>query len=240
MGSEAEQDRAPPAGWGRPARAAFLMLIQPAVGMLYLGLPRLALLAWFLNAAILPLTWIVPETLLAIVLVFVLTTVGGLALAVFAAIWARRHPTPPRGPWWRWYGLLAAYVVALALSPIAWLGVPVHNYRIPSRSMLPTLRVGEYVLAAALSRPSSATVGPGDVVMFPLPRDPSVDYVKRVVAMGGDTVQMRRGILQINGAPVHRERVPDIAVPADAGDASASAQVCARPCPTGAATRPSS
>jgi signal peptidase I len=49
----------------------------------------------------------------------------------------------------------------------------------------------------------------GDVVVFRLPRDPSSDYVFRIVGLPGDTVQMIGGLLHINGQPVKRERIAD-------------------------------
>jgi len=47
------------------------------------------------------------------------------------------------------------------------------------------------------------------VVVFRLPRDPSTDYVKRVVGLPGDRIQMIHGLLHINGTPVKRERIAD-------------------------------
>src|SRR5262249_14221739 len=49
----------------------------------------------------------------------------------------------------------------------------------------------------------------GDVVVFALPKDPTTVYVKRVVGVGGDRVQMKQGELYINDAPVKREAVAD-------------------------------
>ena len=49
----------------------------------------------------------------------------------------------------------------------------------------------------------------GDVVVFRLPKDDSTDYIKRVIGLPGDRIQMIDGILNINGQPVKRERIDD-------------------------------
>jgi len=47
----------------------------------------------------------------------------------------------------------------------------------------------------------------GDVVVFRMPRDTSTDYVKRVVGLPGDRIQMKEGVLHINGRPMERQPV---------------------------------
>jgi signal peptidase I len=49
----------------------------------------------------------------------------------------------------------------------------------------------------------------GDIVVFRLPKDDSTDYIKRVIGLPGDAVQVVDGVLQINGQPVTRERIAD-------------------------------
>jgi signal peptidase I len=49
----------------------------------------------------------------------------------------------------------------------------------------------------------------GDVVVFRLPKDDSTDYIKRVIGLPNDRIQMIDGVLHINGQPVKRERVDD-------------------------------
>lgn len=99
-------------------------------------------------------------------------------------------------------------------------------FNIPSGSMIPTLLIGDYLFVSKFSYGYSRyTVafgaplfdgriggdGPerGDVAVFKLPSDPSVDYIKRVVGLPGDTVQVVRGVLHLNGEAVKRERVED-------------------------------
>jgi signal peptidase I len=49
----------------------------------------------------------------------------------------------------------------------------------------------------------------GDILVFRLPKDDSTDYIKRVIGLPGDRIQMREGLLHINDKPVKRERLSD-------------------------------
>lgn len=94
-------------------------------------------------------------------------------------------------------------------------------FTIPSQSMEPTLLVGDYILVAkyaygfnrfttplpisAGGRLFARTPERGDVVVFRSPRQPDVDFVKRVIGLPGDRVQMIDGLLHINGDAVRRQ-----------------------------------
>ena len=97
-------------------------------------------------------------------------------------------------------------------------------FSIPSGSMKPTLLVGDYLfvnkpaygysrysfpfgLAPLQGRVWEGEPKRGDVVVFKLPTNTYVDYIKRVIGMPGDTVQVMRGRLYINGELVHREAI---------------------------------
>jgi signal peptidase I len=100
-----------------------------------------------------------------------------------------------------------ALLLALLVRSLA-----VQAFKIPSGSMLPTLQVGDHILVnkfiygihlpffgtplIPLSTPRR-----GDVVVFAYPVDPSKDFIKRVVAVGGDVVQIRDKHVYINGLP---------------------------------------
>jgi signal peptidase I len=115
------------------------------------------------------------------------------------------------------YAVLIAVVIRTCLF---------EPFFIPSGSMVPTLLVGDYVLVAKyrygythFSFPFSPDIfngrfpggAPkrGDVVVFRLPRDTSVDYVKRVIGLPGDTIQVTQGQLFVNGVQVPRADVGD-------------------------------
>jgi signal peptidase I len=89
----------------------------------------------------------------------------------------------------------------------------VEPFRIPSGSMMPTLLVGDFILvnkfAYGIRLPVLHTkiveVGEpqrGDVVVFRYPKDPSVDYIKRVIGVPGDTVRYTNKVVYINDEPV--------------------------------------
>jgi signal peptidase I len=112
-------------------------------------------------------------------------------------------------------------------------------FNIPSESMYPTLKVGDYLFVSKFSNGYSKNsfnfglnlfgnelfkfgpVGPdgrfvwtaepkrGDVAVFKLPRDNETDYIKRVIGLPGDHIQMKDGVLYINGVAVPKQRIAD-------------------------------
>lgn len=117
--------------------------------------------------------------------------------------------------------IICALLIALVFRSFAY-----QPFNIPSESMVPTLLTGDYLFvskfAYGYSRHSLPLSPPifegrifgkpverGDVAVFKLPRDGSTDYIKRIVGIPGDRVQMRDGVLYLNDQPVKRERVDD-------------------------------
>ena len=99
-------------------------------------------------------------------------------------------------------------------------------FNIPSGSMKSTLLIGDYLFVSKLSygysqysfpfglitfdgRVLASAPKQGDVAVFKLPSNNSTDYIKRVIGMPGDRVQMIDGVLYLNGKAVPRERVAD-------------------------------
>ncbi|MFO1184235.1 MAG: signal peptidase I [Bauldia sp.] len=122
-------------------------------------------------------------------------------------------------------GIAQIVILALVLAVIirAFLFQP---YRIPSSSMESTLLAGDYVFVSKFSYGYSRYALPfdlaffggrlfehrperGDVAVFRLPKDNSIDLIKRVIGLPGDRVQMREGVVYINGEAVRRQRISD-------------------------------
>lgn len=117
--------------------------------------------------------------------------------------------------------LIYALVIAFGVRSFAY-----EPFHIPSASMLPTLLIGDYLFvskyAYGFTRYSFWLSPPlfegrilesiperGDVAVFRYPGDTSVDYIKRIVGLPGDRVQMIQGELWLNGEKVARKRLPD-------------------------------
>jgi signal peptidase I len=138
------------------------------------------------------------------------------------------------------------YAVLIAVVVRTFLFEP---FSIPSGSMIPTLLVGDYLFVSKYSYGYSRYSLPfslplfsgrilarmperGDVVVFKLPTDNSTDYIKRVIGLPGDRVQLRSGIVYLNGQPIKREPVRKYVVP-NASEAAPAFQLYREVLPNG-------
>jgi signal peptidase I len=117
--------------------------------------------------------------------------------------------------------VIQALLIALVIRTLLF-----QPFSIPSGSMKGTLLVGDYLFVSQFSygysryslpfspplfsgRIFGAEPQRGDVVVFSLPREPSTDYIKRVIGLPGDRIQVIGGLLHINDVAVKRERIGD-------------------------------
>ncbi len=127
------------------------------------------------------------------------------------------------GSFWRF--LLTVAVAMLVLRTFI-----VSPFNIPSESMQPNLLIGDYLIVDKMaygysrySLPFGANLFSGrifsklpergDIVVFKAPPANRDDYIKRVIGLPGDRIQMRDGQLLLNGAPVTRQQDPDYVIP---------------------------
>jgi len=117
--------------------------------------------------------------------------------------------------------IVYAVLIALVVRTVAY-----EPFNIPSGSMIPTLLIGDYLFVSKFSYGYSRFSLPfglplfsgrlffrpperGDVTVFKLPSDNSTDYIKRIVGLPGDHIQMRHGNLYINDQLVPRRPIED-------------------------------
>ena len=123
-------------------------------------------------------------------------------------------------------------IVYAALIAIGIRTVAFEPFNIPSGSMIPTLLVGDYLFVSKYSYGYSRHSMPfspnlfngrifgslparGDVAVFKLPRDNSTDYIKRMIGLPGDRIQVIGGILHVNGVAVQRQNLGPYTVEGD-------------------------
>ena len=149
---------------------------------------------------------------------FTLLLVILLAITGVTLLGARFHERRTGGTRENRHGLveLVASLFPVVLVVLLIRSFVAEPFKIPSGSMLPTLRVGDFILVNKFEYGLRVPlVGwfitdwtdpeRGDVIVFQYPRDPSVDYIKRVVAVPGDRLALRNHTLYVNGQPVPRE-----------------------------------
>jgi signal peptidase I len=120
-------------------------------------------------------------------------------------------------PWWLdWTaGLFPVIVVVFILRSFLF-----EPFKIPSGSMIPTLRIGDLILVNKFhygirlpvlntQLTAGTPVQRGDVMVFRYPPKPNVDYIKRVVGVPGDDVAYLNKKLTINGQPIETQALPD-------------------------------
>ncbi len=117
--------------------------------------------------------------------------------------------------------VIYAVLIAIGVRTFAY-----EPFNIPSGSMLPTLLIGDYLFVSKFSYGYSRYSLPwglplidgrvfndqperGDVAVFKLPRDNKTDFIKRLVGLPGDEIQVKQGILHINGEAVKREKLAE-------------------------------
>jgi signal peptidase I len=119
-----------------------------------------------------------------------------------------------------WAAVIAIFIRTFAYEP----------FNIPSGSMVPTLLVGDYLFVSKMAYGYSKYSFPGglipvegriwegaptrgEVVVFRPPREPETDFIKRVIGLPGDRIQVRQGRLYINDVMVERQRIEDYVDP---------------------------
>ncbi|HEX4997045.1 MAG TPA: signal peptidase I [Terriglobia bacterium] len=199
-----QTNEGPPEGAGKatPRRRRWLTalasLVFTGLGQVIAGHPARAFVWLGIQTAC--LAAIVAAMYLGSPLLCWLSIAVGL-MVYLASVWdawriPRRDPFPSR---------LRLVVAATALLGIAFsLDIPRRNligsYRTATPSMEPGIAAGDYIFTTRLW----SGIHRGDIVMFTSPQDETTRFLKRVVAVAGDEVEMRKGELIINGSAVER------------------------------------
>jgi signal peptidase I len=211
----------------RPILAATLSLLVSGLGQLYNGQPKRAGIffvgAWLLSlafAAVIPSSFVLFCGLALLIPFAILWKIGAIADAF---LHARRTGYVRLAHYNRWY----VYIGVVMVVALVQMAIPysVHrryeSFSIPSASNIPTLMPGDYIMSLPIA---PGDIHRGDMVIFHLPKHPKISYVKRVIGMPGERVQLKAGRVFINDVPVVQSRISDFQYPLKDGHTTNRAQ----------------
>ena len=139
-------------------------------------------------------------------LLFILTAVSGILYAVDLKA-RKKRGKDQKPPFWVVWGADFFWVLLAVFLLRSFVAEP---FKIPSDSMVPTLLTGDFILVnkfeygirlPVLNKKIISLSDPkkGDVIVFRHPENPKIDFIKRVVAVGGDVLEYQNKILKVNG-----------------------------------------
>lgn len=214
---------------GKPRKAWIALidsLLMPGLGQIYNGQFRKGLsfyLAIAISTLLLALlTFTLPLYLLAVLYLFPLVMQVWSTVDAFRTARRLNNFQPKRYNRWFFYigiYLLVAVIVELVVTGYIKEEI-VQAYKIPAASMIPTLLVGDHILADK----SIDSVSRGDIIVFEFPddegKDNPRDFVKRVVGLPGDKIEIRNKQLFVNDqleAETYAEHRDTQTIPAEVG-----------------------
>jgi signal peptidase I len=186
----------------KPLTAFVLSFLTPGLGQLYNGQASKSILLYLLGLLIMVfcsfyglffsfngmIGW------LAIVLAYM------FFVMIEASISAGRLHTIKAKKYNKWYFyfliiVINTFLINSLLEPLI---IPVKAYKVPVSSMAPTLLIGDHII---VNKRYYADKQPerDDIVIFPSPLDPRKDYIKRVIGLPGETIEIREKKVYING-----------------------------------------
>jgi signal peptidase I len=193
--------------------AAILSLVSPPLGVLYAAQLVWAAIYFFAAIAVGILIFFYFRQ---IPIATIVLSIGfNIVCAVHSYRLASLYPAETLRPHYsRWYGLLGLYSVMFVVV-FGFRSFFFEPFRAPAGSMLPTIEIGSYLIVQKwgyghygsygippFRNQISAELKRGDIIIFDLPSNKAIQYVKRLVGLPGDTIAYRDKKLSINGKEV--------------------------------------
>ena len=197
----------------RPFGAAALSLVTPGLGQLYNGMPRRGVIIYAINFTVFLLlnaltSSVAIQSSIAFFLAVILLVLWlGFLLLVLSDAWrgARRIGELELRRYNRWYVYLAAIAAAAGLNyAVGFTAIHTRSFHLPAASMSPTLNPGDRVFVSSNAY-RARTPERGEVVVFELTDNSGAIFIKRLIGLPSDRIEVRGGLLHINDVPVTRE-----------------------------------
>jgi len=184
---------------------ALLSFLLPGLGQIYNGQPKKGLIFWAIHLswfAVFAFPFLLGLTISVWLAAAACEILWRVVVAVEAGITATRSENYVLQPYNKAPRYVLIFIIAIGISTGFKYLIKanlVQAFKIPSASMAPTVLVGDHILVD--KRPSATNPVRGSLIVFIYPEDPTKDFIRRVVAVGGDTVEMRDKILYVNKIP---------------------------------------
>lgn len=191
----------------KPWIAGLLTFLTIGLGHLYSGEAKKGIILYFVGQSLIIIFFLSLIFLVPSATVLILASFSGLAFLFFCVVDAvkiskKNKLTYSLKNYNKWYIYLISWVMAsFIIQPIVEITIRsniVQAYKIPSGAMKRTLQIGDHIIADKFTYKKSEPKR-GDIVTFPFPDDPSKDFIKRVVALGGETIEIVDKQVIING-----------------------------------------
>lgn len=186
--------------------AALLTIPLPGLGHLYCGKTKTTIIIFVmcLLVQVVPVyLFIFYKATVSILLIIPLFLILAIAHAIVVAVRSKASFEPKAYMTWYFYLVIWAVVVFGVFVPSAILFKKnvAEAFHMPSESMEPTVLKGDFMFADKWiynnNRPERL-----DLIVFKYPKDGKTDYVKRVIGLPGETVEIDGNVIQINGEPL--------------------------------------
>ena len=115
----------------------------------------------------------------------------------------RIEPVTPQRTSAGWIRVLSETLQVIVLAVLLYFLIDtfIARVRVENISMLPTLKPGEFVIVSKIAY-RTGSIQRGDVIVFRYPMNPREDYIKRVIGLPGDQVEIRGGVVYVNSQPL--------------------------------------
>ncbi len=186
--------------------AVLLSILVTGLGHIYSGKVQKGLFLYFFQAIV--LIFILSSVVFYTnIFSYIFAFISGIAFIIYCAADALKAARFGKISYSlkrynRWYVYMLCYILAnIIIQPVVTHLVKentIKAYKIPSGAMLPTIFIGDQILVNRfIYKSHSPEVG--DIIVFEYPKDPKTEYIKRIVAIGGDQLEILNKILIVNG-----------------------------------------
>lgn len=195
----------------KPITAAILSSVTPGLGQVYNGQVIKGLYLFLVtNLFIVLLSFTgLQFSFYGLIAIIMLSLFFWLAIVLEAFFAAKKIKEISLKPYNKWSVYLLIALVTFGMDYVSTDFfiedvLRIKSYRLQTGSMLPTLQKGEYIMTN-LEHYNSKTLRRGDLVVFKYPEDPSKDFLKRIVALEGEKLEIKERLVFINNRPLQED-----------------------------------